>query len=416
MTYPVTVVTTIDFSTGATFGFPFVLGDPKFGVLGVGTLAESAADYVDVSNQVMSISIRGGYNLLQDQFQAGQATIRINDPQGWYNPQNISSPYFGKLVPLRKIRVSGNYDGGSYYLFSGYIQSYNYSYPKDFTTGFVDIIAADAFRLLNLANITTVAGATAGDTTGERINQILDVISWPESLREIDNGDNTVQADPDTPRQALSALKNVEQSEGIGAFYAQAEGDLVFLSRHNLQAKAGQTPVVFANNGSGIGYFGLTFANDDKLIINEATFTPRGLTGQYYSDAASIAKYFPHSINFNDLVMQNEVQAYNGAVSYVTTRKDTSIRIDSLTLDLNTPDYAAGVLAALSMDYFTVITIITDAQAGTSITKTLQVLGANHDITPNSWRTTFTTGEPIIDSFILNSDTWGVLGVNTLSY
>lgn len=416
MTYPVTVVTTIDFSTGATFGFPFVLGDPKFGVLGVGTLAESASDYVDVSNQVMSISIRGGYNLLQDQFQAGQATIRINDPQGYFNPQNAASPYFGKLVPLRKIRVSGNYDGGSYYLFSGYIQSYNYSYPKDFVTGYVDIIAADAFRLLNLANITTVAGAAAGDTTGERINQILDEISWPASLREIDNGNNTVQNDPATARQALSALKNVEQSEGIGAFYAQAEGDLVFLSRHNLQAKAGQTPIVFANNGSGIGYYGLTFANDDKLIINEATFTPKGLTGQYYSNAASIAKYFPHSINFNDLVMETEAQAYDGAVSYVTTRKDTTIRIDSLTLDLNTPDYNAGILAALSMDYFTVITIITDAQAGTSITKTLQILGANHDITPNSWRTTFTTGEPIIDAFILNSDTWGVLGVNTLSY
>ena len=416
MTYPVTVVTTIDFSTGATFGFPFILGDPKFGVLGVGTLAESAADYVDVSDQVMSISIRGGYNLLQDQFQAGQATIRINDAQGWYNPQNTESPYYGKLVPLRKIRVSGNYDGGSYYLFSGYIQSYNYSYPKDFTTGFVDIIAADAFRLLNLANITTVAGSAAGDTTGERINQILDVISWPESLREIDTGDNTVQADPANARQALNALKNVEQSEGIGAFYAQAEGDLVFLSRHNLQAKAGQTPIVFANNGEGISYYGLTFANDDKLIINEATFIPKGLTGQDYRSETSIAKYFPHSINFNDLVMQTEAQAYEAAVSYVTTRKDTTIRIDSLTLDLNTPDYSAGVLAALSMDYFTVLTIITDAQAGTSITKTLQVLGANHDITPNSWRTTFTTGEPIIDSFILNSATWGVLGVNTLSY
>jgi hypothetical protein len=416
MTYPVTVVTTIDFSTGATFGFPFVLGDPKFGVLGVGTLAESAADYVDVSNQVMSISIRGGYNLLQDQFQAGQATIRINDPQGWYNPQNTESPYFGKLVPLRKIRISGNYDGGSYYLFSGYIQSYNYSYPKDFTTGFVDIIAADAFRLLNLANITTVAGSAAGDTTGERINQILDVISWPESLREIDNGDNTVQADPDTPRQALNALKNVELSEGIGAFYVAGEGDLVFLSRHNLQAKAGQTPIDFANDGTGIGYFGLTFANDDKLIINEASFTPKGLTAQIYFDAASIAVYFPHSINFNDLVMETEAQAYNAAVSYVTTRKSTTIRIDSLTLDLNTPDYAAGVLAALSMDYFTVISILTDVQAGTSISKTLQILGANHDITPNSWRTTFTTGEPILDSFILNSDTWGVLGVNTLSY
>ena len=416
MTYPVTVVTSIDFSSGAIFGYPFVLNDPSHGVLGKGTLAESANDYVDVSDSVMNISIRGGYNLLQDQFQVGQATIRINDPDGLYNPQNYASPYAGKLVPLRKIRVSAKYGGTSYYLFSGYIQSYNYSYPKDFTTGFVDIIASDAFRLLNLANIQTVAGTSAGQTTGARINNILDTVSWPASMRQIDTGDNTVQADPATPRQALNALKNVEFSEGTGAFFVNGEGNLEFLSRHNVQAKAGQTPIYFANNGGGISYYGLTFAHDDKLIINQANFTPIGLTTQSYSDAASIAKYFPHSINMNDLVMQTTDQAYNAAVAYVTTRAETTIRIDALTLDLNTPDYAAGIVAALGMDYFTVVKILADVQAGTSITKTLQVLGMNHDITPSSWRTTFTTSEPIIDAFILNSDTWGVLGINTLSY
>jgi len=37
-------------------------------------------------------------------------------------------------------------------------------------------------------------------------------------------------------------------------------------------------------------------------------------------------------------------------------------------------------------------------------------------INPNKWRVTFTTLEPIIDSFILDSTQYGVLGTNTLSY
>ena len=36
-------------------------------------------------------------------------------------------------------------------------------------------------------------------------------------------------------------------------------------------------------------------------------------------------------------------------------------------------------------------------------------------INPNKWRVTFTTLEPIIDSFILDTD-YGILGTNTLSY
>jgi len=62
MTYPFTVVVTFDFSTGPTFGYPFVLDDPTFGILGTNVLADSATNVVDISNQVTGISIKGGYN------------------------------------------------------------------------------------------------------------------------------------------------------------------------------------------------------------------------------------------------------------------------------------------------------------------------------------------------------------------
>lgn len=415
MTYPIKVIVTIDFSTGATFGYPFILDDPDHGKLGTGTLADSANTTIDVSNQTISAALRGSYNLLQDQFEPGTATFRIVDPNGDFNPQNTASPYYGQLLPLRKIRCSAFYNGVNYYLFSGYIQSWLYSYPKNQDIGYVDIIAADGFRLMNMTNITTVTGAVAGETTGARVNKILDQISWPANMRSIDTGDSTVQADPAQLRSSLNAIKNVEFSEQ-GAFYINGEGNAYFIGRHNLQKKAGVTPTVFANNGTGIPYWQLQLANDDKLVINSASITRIGGTAQVASDAASIATYFPHSFSVNNLVVETDAEALNIARAYVATRKDTTIRIDAMILDLTTPNYDAGITAALSADNFSLFKIINESQGNVTLTKTLEVVSVAHDITPNTWKTTFTTSEPIIDAFILDSATFGVLDVSTLSY
>ena len=118
--------------------------------------------------------------------------------------------------------------------------------------------------------------------------------------------------------------------------------------------------------------------------------------------------------------MQTTSEALNYAQAYVASRKDTSIRCDAITLDLYTNNYDTGIVAALDLDYFDPVTITT-TQPGTgsttsSITKTLQVFGVSHRITTNSWKTTFTTLEPIIDGFILDSTLYGVLGTSVLSY
>ena len=114
----------IDFANGPAFGNPLLLDDPST-PLGVGILADAPADVVDVSDIALRVSIRRGRNRVLNSFEAGQATVVLEDENGDYNPQNTSSPYYGKLLPLRKIRIYADYDDGSgldrYYLFSGYI-------------------------------------------------------------------------------------------------------------------------------------------------------------------------------------------------------------------------------------------------------------------------------------------------------
>jgi hypothetical protein len=414
MSLPAQISVSFDFTSGATFGYPFTIGDEKYGVLGTGTLASTTTPEptVDLTPNVRQISIKRGRNIMRDTYEAGSATIRVLDPNSDFNPQNPASPYFGYLTPLRKLRVSATVGGVGYFLFSGYTTDYKYTYPQGQETGYVDIMCSDAFRLMQQAGITTVADATAGQDTGTRIGKILDQVSWPTSMRTINTGNTLTVIDPASSRTALDALKNCEFSEQ-GAFYIDSEGTAIFLNRNNVIAKYGETPIEF-NQTTGIPYSNLTFAFDDKLIINSAGMTRVGGTQQVSEDSASIAKYFPHQINESNLVAQTDADTLNIAKIYVATRKETTIRIDAMTVDLLDP--AVPTATMLDLDYFSNLKITNVQPDGSTIVKTLQAQGLAWNITPNSMQVTVTTLEPIVEGFIIGSSVSGIIGTNIMAY
>jgi len=393
MALPATLSVKINLSGGASFGNPFILGTSQ---LGFAELASAIPVIVDVSAQTTNISTRRGRNLLQDNYESGQATIRVVDPNGDFNPQNTSSPYYGLLQPLRKIQASAIYGGVTYGLFGGYITEYRYTYPTGQETGYVTFICYDAFRLMYNSNVTTVTGGTAGQTTAQRVQSILSMIAWPPAFTSIGTGATTCVADPGTTRTVLEAIQTAEFTEQ-GAFYIDENGVATFKGRQFVYDAQAASPTVFNQTGTGINYAGITFALDDKTIVNKATVTRIGGTAQTYSDATSIAAYFTRSITASDMLMQTDANALALATAYVTSKKDTSIRIETITLDLVSPNYASGVLAGLSLDFFDTVDITNEQPGGSTIQKKLQIQGIAHTITPNTWVTTFATQEPLLD-------------------
>ena len=414
MSLPAQISVSFDFSSGATFGIGFTLGDVKYGVLGTGILASSTTPIptVDLTPDVRQISIRRGRNIMRDTYETGTCTVRVLDPLSYFNPQNTSSPYYGLLSPLRKLRVSATVGGVSYFLFSGYTTEYLYTYPQGQETGYVDIVCSDAFRLMQQATVTTVADATAGQDTGTRINRILSQVSFPTSMRTIDTGNTTCIADPATARTALDAVKNAEFSEQ-GSFYFDQEGTAVFLNRTNTIKKYGDTAIEFNQTG-GIPYTNLVFAFDDKLIINSAGMTRYGGVQQVTENAASIAKYFPHQLNQENLVLQTDADALNVAKIYVLSRAETTIRIDAMTVDLLDP--AVPTATMLNLDYFSVCKITNIQPDGSTIVKTLQAQGLAWNITPNSMQVTVTTLETPVEGYIIGSSISGIIGTNIMAY
>jgi hypothetical protein len=581
----------------------------------------SAPDTVDLSATTTQTQINRGRNIIQDLYDVGTASFRVIDPDGKWNPQNTSSPYYGKVTPLRRVSISGTWLTVDYPLFSGYTVTYNYTYPTDQEFGYVTIYCEDAFRLFNMANITTVTGGVAGQTTSARVSSILDQIGWSATKRDIDTGLSTCIADPGTTRTALEALRTVEFTEGLGAFYMAADGDATFRNRQNtiigfaprstrtnlvvnpsfetnttgwigsfatiarvttdayvgnaclstsptsatqtcgatLQSSSGgrvavdasstytiscyvfvpvgqptvsmrlrrteftavsggtqvgsiftstttvftagtgwnrfsrtfttqagvaavtlrieqgaiatigqiwyidavmlekagtadyyfdgsvnlyptkysansswtgtpnlsnsivsyltyPDPVTFGQTSPQISYQNIAFAFDDKLLVNQATFAKIGGTPQTNTDATSVTKYFVHSINKSDLLMETDALALDLARAYVAGRQDTAIRIQNLALELNAVTSSADVISIIDLDYFDKVIVSNNQPGGSNITQTLFVQGLSHDITPTRWVTTIQTYESLLDGLILNDSVKGTLDYNVLGY
>jgi len=408
-----TINAIINFSTGPSFAQAMILGT---GILDVNILADSAAIIVDVSDKINLIQTSRGRNPLVDQFQTGQLTLRIVDQNGDFNPTNPSSPYYTYLTPMKKVQISATYNGTTYSLFSGFITSYVNTQPKDATeVAYTTIQAVDAFRLAQNAQISTVTGASAGDLSGTRINQILDQIDWPATMRDVDAGLTTLQADPGTARTSLNAMQTVTDSE-YGALYVNTDGEFVFQDRSVTAGSIGGTVTTFNDNGTGIAYANAMWKLDDTLIFNSAQISRSGGTPQTAINQASIDKYFIHSYNLQDLLMQTDAVALDYAKAYVASRAETQVRCDGIELDLYSPNYNSGIIAALELDFFDPIRVVTTQPGGSTLDRTLQIFGVANTITPNSFRVFFTTLEPVIDALILDNTIYGTLDYNVLSY
>lgn len=406
----------IDFSNGVAFiGEPFILDSVTNGILDTNQLGTSANANVDISDLIWAVSIRRGRQRLLNEFEAGTANVTIIDQNGDFNPSNPSSPYYGDLVPLRKIQVEAEYNGSTYVLFTGFITNYDTGFAigsDEFSR--VTFRCVDALRLFTTAQITSVPGSGV-QLSGARINAILDELDYPATLRDIDAGDSTLQADPGTQRKALDALELVKKSE-FGELFLDAEGRVTFNSRSHVTSSLASPVYDFADDGTGIAFQSAVVALDDSLVVNDVTVTRSGGSAQNVFDQDSIDKYFIHSGNRDGILVQTDAEALDMAEMLLSTRKETETRIDSILLNLEDGDDVSRVTAGLAIELMDCVDITKVMPGSTSITQTLLVQGLHHDITHRKFTTTVYTGESLIDGFILDSASQGILDTDALSY
>ena len=406
----------VDFDSDTAFETdPLILGSATEGILGTNRLGSGTLP-VEITDLVYRVNIRRGRNRITSKFEFGSATVALYDQNGDWNPLNSSSAYYPNLKPLRQIIIYATYLGVDYYLFSGYITDYDTGFRQgNEDVSSVMLKCVDAFKLLAGSAIDTVSGAGAGQLSGARVNALLDAVEWPVSLRDIDNGDSTLQADPGGSRNVLEALQTVENSE-FGGLFIDAESNVRFISRNNLISNPATSIYTFSDTGSDISYTNAVVAYDDTNLLNDVTVTRSGGTAQNAFDQTSIDTYFLHSGERTGILVQSDSEALNQAKGILATRKDPEVRIDSIQLNLYDDVNPNKPLAGVDIELLDGVTVTKTMPGSTTVTQPSLVNAIHHDITKSSWNTTLFTSEPLLAGFVLDSAISGILGEDVLSY
>lgn len=406
----------VDFDSDTAFEInPLILDSLTEGILGTNTLGSGVLP-IEITDLVEKVAIRRGRNRITGKFEFGSANVQLYDQNGDWNPANPSGAYYGKLVPLRQIIIFATYGGDDYFLFSGFIQAYDTGFWRgNEDVSRVLLRCVDGFRLLAGAAITTISGAGAGQDSGARVNAILDAIDFPLSLREIDTGDSTLQADPGTSRTALDALQQVENSE-FGGIFLDGQGRVNFKNRTAMVATPSTAAYTFNDDGTDISYNNAVVAFDDTTLINSVSVTRLNGTTQTAFDQTSIDTYFIHSGERSDILVQTDAEALNQAQAVLATRKDPQPRIDSIQLNLYDDVNPNKPLSGIDIELLDGVTVTKTMPGSSSIVQSSVVTGIHHDVTKSSWVTTLFTNEPLLAGFVLDSSIDGILGEDVLSY
>jgi len=406
----------VDFDSDTAFEVnPLILSSATEGIIGTNTLGSGTLP-VEITSLVERVSIRRGRNRITSKFEAGTADVVLYDQTGNWNPSNPNGAYWPNLVPLRQIIIYATYNASNYYIFSGFIQAYDTGFSQgNEDVSRVTLRCVDGFRLLAGSIVTAVTGATAGQDSGTRVNKILDQVGFPLSLRDIDTGDSTLQADPGTQRTTLDALQQVENSE-FGGIFLDGQGRVNFKNRTAMVNTPSTAAWTFADDGTNISYTNADVKFDDTTLFNSVSVTRLGGTAQVAFDQTSIDKYFIHSGVRTDILVQTNTEALNQAQAILATRKDPEPRIDSLQINLYDDTNPNKPLSGIDTELLDGVTVTKTMPGSSSITQSSVVIGIHHDVTKSSWNTTLFTSEPLLSGFVLDSTIDGILDSDVLSY
>jgi hypothetical protein len=413
------------------------LDDVTFGLLGTGTLG-TAITWTDISQWVTAFTVSRPSTRLQGplyNFQAGTASVTLDNSDGRFDPDNLSGPYVSagitQLAAMVPVRIRASFMSVSYSPWSGFADGWLPA-AVSYEGGYAELTvpATDAFKVLAGITLPAAASAGSGENAGARVNRVLDAARWYTSgdRRAVDAGSSALQATTlgDTALNLMQAASDAE----IGQLYVNGSGAVTFRARRSLltdarsatvQAVFGDLPGTVQSAGTELAYAAVQRASDDTTIANDVQATRTGGALQEVQDAASIRKYlFPRSYSRADLILSDDPTTLLWAqwVLYVSARGED--RFESLQVDPAADPVSLWpqVLGREPGDRIQVWQ--RPAGLASPVTKDCFIAGITHswDSVTCAWLTTWTLQDASkYGSFLtLDNPTLGALDANALAF
>jgi hypothetical protein len=384
----------------------FRVGDPVKGKIGNTSYTVAGPIWIDITESVISATVKRGRNRELDRFSAGQLSVRLNNETRLFDPLNDESPYSGNIIPRRAIRLST----GGVVQFTGVIEDWDFDYSTSGQSK-ASIKAADAFTLF--AQQTLTAGTAISQLTGARVNAVLSQpsVAWPLTDRDIDTGASTLGTDV-FDGGVLDYLISVEASEQ-GQLFIGKNGWVTFINGNKTITSAGVV-ASFADDGTGIPYSGASVNYGTDLLFNQVEATSSA--GTALANNTTSQGLYGISATSVDTLLSTITATQNLAQYWVNKYANPEYRFDSVVvlLDGLTGEQLVDVLAVELGDIIDIK--FTPNQIGSQIFRYGQVIAINHDIRAESHQLVFGIGSLQYAFLVLDDVGFGILDVNALGF
>lgn len=295
---------------------------------------EAAPTWSDISADVLEVhTVRGRKHEL-DRMEAGTCILVLNNASGDYYPDNAAGTYYPDIKTMTRVNVRAAYNGGTAIdVFTGYVESWSPAWLGKSGKGPISkVVCSDALKIF--ARTLLNNAGEAAELSGTRVGNVADEVGWPAGWRDIDTGQETLQA---TGAQANVNAKShydlIQQSE-LSLIYTAPDNDLQFEDRsHRTNAPHDTALSVFGDDGEAAGedrYEDIDFVLDEALLYNDVRMTRIGGTEQTASDATSQTAYGVRSLARSGLLNSSDLAASILANFFAARYSDTATRVKSM--------------------------------------------------------------------------------------
>jgi hypothetical protein len=344
--------------------------------------------WTDVSAYAYELNIKRGRQHELGRIEAGTATVMLKNNTGVFWPGNAAGPYYGYILPGKRINIRATYGVTTYDLFTGFIESWVPQWSGKHENGAVmRVQCSDALKLLATYELNNAGYAS--ETTDVRIGNVLDDIGFPAADRDLDTGQTTLPASGAlVAENAMNHLRDVQDAEQSIIFIA-GDGHVQFHSRHHRLLNEYASAAAFGDDAGESMYVDLSPSLDDTYIYNDVRMTRSGGTEQAVSDATSQTAYGPRTHAQTGLLLTADTEALAMAQWLLSQYKDPAMRVSGITV---WPDKAAADLfpKALGYDIGERITVRLDHAY---VNEDYHIEGVRHDYSRGGvWKTQWQLG------------------------
>ena len=368
-------------------------------------------EWTDITQWVRSVQTSHQFSRQTNRYNTATASISLGNTDGRFSPTNTSSPYrvgsSTTIGVLRQIRVRAVYTTASqtysWVLFTGLIQSWDQKYPQMGHDAVVEVSAVGIeSRLAQWTGLAQTAQG-AGESSGARVNRILDVAGW-DGPRDIDDGSSTLAATT-LEGGATELLQLTADSEG-GYFYVRPDGTATF-DGINAQVEKGRLShyVTFSDQastefGRTVVFQDIGYAYNGDLVTNIVEYQSAGGTAQTVASGSSRSLYGDRKISRSDLLTESDTVVLRLANRQLTVFQNPELRVETLTVsplasenyDLETSEPGGALFYSLASGDIGLRNgariVHTPVHESTQISQMAFIEGISHSITPDNWLTT----------------------------